>query len=229
MRAAALSGLPSGQHLSGQQNAQINAALHRSRGARIFTDALHRCIALADGPNRRKSNLCVSTYIAVNVCTSITFIRTAASRSRKHLLARASLNEGDANPSSQPAGISGLWSVIIPTYNRLPILTACLQALEEQWEGSPDYEVVVVDDGSTDGTLDFLNANRNRFPHVELVIQEHAGATAARNLGVSQSQGSTIVFIDSDMVVCPGEFSFHMWIYHTISSSRQFQEIANLL
>ena len=53
-------------------------------------------------------------------------------------------------------GEEGLWSVIIPTYNRLPILTKCLEALEEQEgyerSGITGYEVVVVDDGSTDGT-----------------------------------------------------------------------------
>lgn len=62
--------------------------------------------------------------------------------------------------SSTCNGEKGLWSVIIPTYNRLPILRKCLQALEEQegyeHSGIEDYEVVVVDDGSTDGTLEFL-------------------------------------------------------------------------
>lgn len=62
--------------------------------------------------------------------------------------------------SSTCNGEKGLWSVIIPTYNRLPILRKCLEALEEQegyeHSGIEDYEVVVVDDGSTDGTLEFL-------------------------------------------------------------------------
>jgi len=45
-----------------------------------------------------------------------------------------------------------LWSVVVPTYNRLPILQKCLTALENQTITQP-YEVVVVDDGSTDGTV----------------------------------------------------------------------------
>ncbi|KAL2635838.1 hypothetical protein R1flu_007317 [Riccia fluitans] len=57
-------------------------------------------------------------------------------------------------------GEEGLWSIVIPTYNRLPILTQCLQALEEQVDyelgGIARYEVIVVDDGSTDGTVEFL-------------------------------------------------------------------------
>jgi glycosyltransferase involved in cell wall biosynthesis len=98
----------------------------------------------------------------------------------------------------------GVWSVIIPTYNRLPILTKCLKALEDQegyeHSGIKEYEVVVVDDGSTDGTLEYLQPSRV-FPHVKILRQEHGGATRARNLGVRQARGDVIVFIDSDLVV----------------------------
>lgn len=75
---------------------------------------------------------------------------------------RANLKESGTTTDENvfDEGEPGLWSVIIPTYNRLPILTKCLQALEEQkgydLSGIKQYEVVVVDDGSTDGTLEFL-------------------------------------------------------------------------
>jgi glycosyltransferase involved in cell wall biosynthesis len=94
------------------------------------------------------------------------------------------------------------FSVVIPTYNRHPILTKCLQALERQ-QYLDAYEVVVVDDGSTDGTVEWLQAARTEFPHVRLIQQEHLGPAAARNLGVEKAQGDTIVFIDSDLVVTP--------------------------
>lgn len=95
-------------------------------------------------------------------------------------------------------------SVVIPTYNRRPILEKCLMALENQVL-APDcplqtYEVIVVDDGSTDETLTWL-ANNPRLSHVRVFQQEHQGPAAARNLGVAQAQGDTIVFIDSDLVV----------------------------
>jgi glycosyltransferase involved in cell wall biosynthesis len=97
-------------------------------------------------------------------------------------------------------------SVVIPTYNRLDILTKCLRAMEDQrWPGK--YEVVVVDDGSTDGTVEFLESQP--FAHVRLFRQEHGGPAAARNLGVAQAQGDTIIFIDSDLVVTPVFLEVH--------------------
>lgn len=96
------------------------------------------------------------------------------------------------------------FSVVIPTYNRLPILEKCLRALEQQTFDQDliaDYEIVVVDDGSTDGTLAWLAEHRQELPHVRPWEQDHHGPAAARNLGVHQAQGDTIIFIDSDLVV----------------------------
>ncbi len=94
------------------------------------------------------------------------------------------------------------FSVVIPTYNRKPILEKCLRALEQQVWTAPveGYEVVVVDDGSTDGTLDWLRST-DAFPHVRLFAQNHMGPSVARNLGVQEARGDTIIFIDSDLVV----------------------------
>ncbi len=97
------------------------------------------------------------------------------------------------------------FSVVIPTDNRWPILEKCLTALEEQ---SPSgdiegYEVVVVDDGSTDGTPARLRNQASRFPHVRLIEQAHGGPAEGRNRGVDHARGDVIVFIDSDLVVTP--------------------------
>ena len=94
-------------------------------------------------------------------------------------------------------------SVVIPTYNRLPILKKCLIALERQSLNSSieGFEVVVVDDGSTDNTPDWLKSQALQFPHVRLVEQEHGGPAQGRNRGVSHSRGEVIIFIDSDLVV----------------------------
>lgn len=95
------------------------------------------------------------------------------------------------------------FSVVIPTYNRLPILEKCLRVLERQQilDGITGYEVVLVDDGSIDGTIDWLQTHQAEFPHLRLLQQEHQGAAAARNLGVEKAIGDTIIFIDSDLVV----------------------------
>ncbi|MBD2256384.1 glycosyltransferase [Pseudanabaena sp. FACHB-2040] len=104
------------------------------------------------------------------------------------------------------------FSVVIPTYNRKAILEKCLRAMEQQSltpgglvEG---YEIVVVDDGSTDGTVDWLQSS-TAFPHVRLFEQNHLGPAAARNLGVEKAAGDTVIFIDSDLVVLEGFLQHH--------------------
>lgn len=103
------------------------------------------------------------------------------------------------------------FSVVIPTYNRKPILEKCLLAMEQQVLRSDTqvegYEIVVVDDGSTDGTVAWLQTVE--FPHVTLYEQNHEGAAVARNLGVDKAIGDTIIFIDSDLVVLKDFLQHH--------------------
>lgn len=105
------------------------------------------------------------------------------------------------------------FSVVIPTYNRQPILEKCLKALEKQHltPNSPitGYEVVLVDDGSTDNTLSWLASDAAQLPHVKLFQQSHQGPAAARNLGVENAIGDTIIFIDSDLVVTENFLQAH--------------------
>ena len=103
-------------------------------------------------------------------------------------------------------------SVVIPTYNRLPILQKSIIALEKQQFSDnkiDDYEIAIVDDGSTDETLVWLAQNKARLPHVRVFQQDHKGAAAARNLGVKNARGDTIVFIDSDLVVTESFLQSH--------------------
>ncbi|WP_342596839.1 glycosyltransferase [Cyanobacterium aponinum UTEX 3222] len=104
------------------------------------------------------------------------------------------------------------FSVVIPTYNRLPILQKCLRALENQQFDTDlisDYEIVVVDDGSTDATISWLDTKKANLPHVRLFTQNHRGAGAARNLGVENAVGEYIIFIDSDLVVTESFLQSH--------------------
>ncbi len=105
------------------------------------------------------------------------------------------------------------FSVVIPTYNRKPILEKCLKAMEAQVlrsDGSVEgYEIVLVDDGSTDGTVEWIRADADEFSHVALYEQNHEGAAIARNFGVQQAKGDTIIFIDSDLVVLNSFLQHH--------------------
>ena len=94
-------------------------------------------------------------------------------------------------------------SVVIPTYNRKSILEKCLKALEKQTlsKSISNYEIVVVDDGSTDGTPNWIRNNSEILPHVVLFEQEHGGPALGRNLGVMKSKYEIIIFIDSDLIV----------------------------
>ena len=94
-------------------------------------------------------------------------------------------------------------SIVIPTYNRKPILKKCLIALENQKlnRNIKNYEIIVVDDGSTDGTSLWIKNNKNNLSHVVLFQQQHGGPALGRNLGVIKSKYEIIIFIDSDLIV----------------------------
>ena len=95
-------------------------------------------------------------------------------------------------------GTSGLVSVIIPTYNRARLVAHAIQsALAQTYHA---IEVVVADDGSTDGTAAVTAGYR---PRVRYVRQANAGVSAARNLGLRHATGEFIAFLDSDDVWHP--------------------------
>jgi glycosyltransferase involved in cell wall biosynthesis len=71
------------------------------------------------------------------------------------------------------------------------------------------YEVVVVDDGSSDDTVPWLRDHAAALPHVRLICQEHGGPAEGRNRGVQEASGDVIVFIDSDLVVTPTFLGCH--------------------
>ena len=85
-------------------------------------------------------------------------------------------------------------SVVIPAYNASKTIDDCLTSILKQ--DFSEYEVVVVDDGSTDDTSEKVK----KYP-VKLVRSPHQGAPGARNAGVEASKGNILVFLDSDCVV----------------------------
>lgn len=99
-------------------------------------------------------------------------------------------------------------SVVIPTYNRCPILKKALLALDRQTLAPDEYEVIVVDDGSTDGTEAMVQELTVRYP-LRYERQERKGPATARNTGIRRARGELIVFIDSDIVVSRGFLGAH--------------------
>ncbi|MDP6532797.1 MAG: glycosyltransferase family A protein [Candidatus Marinimicrobia bacterium] len=84
-------------------------------------------------------------------------------------------------------------SVIISTYNRIDVLPRALDSVFSQ--SDPLTDVIVVDDGSDDGTADMVSA---KYPEVKLIKQQNTGVSAARNRGIAESKGGWIAFLDSD-------------------------------
>lgn len=102
----------------------------------------------------------------------------------------------------EKTGNNPLISVIIPTYNRGRIINEAIDSVLAQ--DYIHYELIVVDDGSTDNTHDILNSYQNNF----LVLQQNnQGVSAARNRGLAASSGSLIAFLDSDDIWLPQKLS----------------------
>lgn len=93
------------------------------------------------------------------------------------------------------------FSIIIPAYNAEAYLQRCLDSIFSQdFNG---YEVIVIDDGSTDGTAALLEG----YPQVKVIHQENQGMATARNRGLDAAQGDYILFIDSDDELMPHALS----------------------
>lgn len=91
-----------------------------------------------------------------------------------------------------------LLTYIVPVYNTERYLLRCLNSILAQGLTGGDYEVLVVDDGSTDGSRDRVADFARLHPQVHLIIQENAGVSAARNRALDQARGRYVQFVDSD-------------------------------
>ena len=100
-------------------------------------------------------------------------------------------------------------SVIIPTYNRARIVGEAIDSVLSQ--GYDDFELIVVDDGSTDGTEELV---ASYLPRLTYLYQEHQGVSAARNRGIASARGEYISFLDSD----------DLWLRDKLSSQVCFME-----
>lgn len=87
-------------------------------------------------------------------------------------------------------------SIIMPTYNVEQYLRQCLDSVIGQT--FTDYELIIIDDGSSDGTVSIITEYEERYPNIHFYSQQHGRQAKARNLGISKSKGKYITFLDGD-------------------------------
>ena len=88
------------------------------------------------------------------------------------------------------------FSVIVPLYNKAPYVRKALESILTQ--SYKDFECIVVDDGSTDGSLDIVRSLDIGDRRLKIISQKNAGVAAARNRGVKESKGEYVCFLDAD-------------------------------
>lgn len=100
-------------------------------------------------------------------------------------------------------------SLIIPTYNKLPRLKLVLKSLEIQQFDRNDFEVVIVDNGSDDGTKEFLHSYSPSYA-LTTVYTEQTGRANARNIGAAHGKNEVLIFSDDDLILAPDFIGAHV-------------------
>ena len=107
------------------------------------------------------------------------------------------------------------FSVIVPCYNCVKTLENTVNSIRAS--GLSDYELLLIDDGSTDGTGALCDVLCEKYPELRCIHQPNAGVSAARNRGVDEARGDYLWFVDSDDTVDPGLLT------HAVSVAAQQQ------
>ena len=89
-----------------------------------------------------------------------------------------------------------LISVIVPVYNGEAYLEACIESIRNQTY--PNLEIIIVNDGSTDGTAGVCTKLQNRYENVHIITMQDEGVSAARNAGIEAAKGDFLTFVDAD-------------------------------
>lgn len=89
-------------------------------------------------------------------------------------------------------------SIVVPVYNVEAYLTRCLESLVKQTLADDRYEIIVVNDGATDGSQEIIEQFCEKYSHVVSYMKENGGLSDARNHGIERAKGKYLAFIDSD-------------------------------
>lgn len=87
-------------------------------------------------------------------------------------------------------------SIVIPAYNSENVINKCIDSILNQTY--KNFEVIVVNDGSKDKTLDILNEYKEKYNNITVISKENAGQAQARNDGIKVAKGDYLMFIDAD-------------------------------
>lgn len=101
-----------------------------------------------------------------------------------------------------------LLSIIIPVYNCEKLISRCLDSICNQDIPSKYYEVIVVNDGSKDKSLDKINDFTHKIQNLHIINQSNVGAAEARNRGLLFSEGEFVHFVDADDYLLPGAYKY---------------------
>lgn len=88
------------------------------------------------------------------------------------------------------------YSFIVPIYNSSLYLSECINSILNQ--DYNNYEIILINDGSTDDSIDICNEYRKKYKNIKLINQKNSGVSIARNNGIQNSNGEYILFVDSD-------------------------------
>ena len=91
---------------------------------------------------------------------------------------------------------NGIVSVIVPVYNTAPYLPRCIESIISQSYRS--IELLLIDDGSTDGSLEICHGYMTRDSRIRVLHKENGGVCSARNMGLREMRGDFFLFVDSD-------------------------------
>lgn len=94
-------------------------------------------------------------------------------------------------------------SIIIPVYNVENFLRRCVESVENQDIPQADYEVILVNDGSTDQSGEICSALAGEYANIKLISKENGGLSSARNAGLDVANGEYVMFVDSDDYIYP--------------------------
>lgn len=125
------------------------------------------------------------------------------------------MEDGEVSPTARPRA-----TVVIPTRDRAALLPRLLRALADQTIPADRFEIVIVDNGSTDGTSEVLAEAATRMPNLRVLSEPVPGISAARNRGIGAARAPWIAFIDDDCIPAPS------WLASTLACAESDPGVA---